>query len=478
MTPRSIAQKNTGSKTQFAALTASMLSALVNSLMNSSLNVALPAIGREFSMGAVSLGWVITSMLLSATVFVVPFGRIADIYGRKKMMIIGSALYALTSLLAAVSVNSWMLITVRIAQGVGAAMLFGTGVAILTSVFPPEKKGWALGWNVSAVYLGLTAGPFIGGLMTRARGWRSIFWLNVALGMLSLFVLVFLLKGDWSEAKGEKIDYPGSAVFGLTIVCLIYGMSKMPSMQGIILIITGAAMLLLFVKIEESAKSPLINMKLFENNTVFAFSNLATLIHYSSASSVGFLLSLYLQYVKGFDPAKAGLVLMAQPLVMVAFSSSAGHLSDRIWPGGIASIGMAVTMAGLLAFVFLTQATPLWAIVCSLLLIGGGFALFSSPNSNAVMGSVERKYYGLAAGMISTMRQTGQTMGIAIGTMMLSIFVGKMQVTPEKLPHFMSAVRAAFLVSTGLSFMGIFASLAGGNAGKTADFKHDKYKKI
>jgi multidrug resistance protein len=457
-----VEKTQTDSQTQFAALITSMLSAVINSLMNASLNVALPEIGREFSMSAASLGWIVTSMLLSATVFVVPFGRMSDIYGRKKIMIIGSVIYSAMSLLSAVSVSPLMLLAARVLQGVGAAMIFGTGVAIITSVYPPEKKGWALGWNVSAVYFGLTAGPFIGGLMTRAFGWRSIFWLNGLLGLLSIFFLVFLLKGEWAEAKGEKLDIPGSLIFGVAIIGVIYGMSKMPSSTGVILAAAGVVLFLVFVKFEGGVRAPLINVKLFEENRVFSFSNLATLIHYSAASSVGFLVSLYLQYVKGFDPAKAGLVLMAQPLVMVLFASSAGRLSDRVWPGKVASVGMGVTMAGLFALSFLSQSTPVWLIACFLLLIGGGFALFSSPNSNAVMGSVERKYYGLASGMISTMRQTGQTMGIAIGTMMLSIFVGKTQVTPDKIPQFMAALKAAFLVATALCFFGIFASLAGG----------------
>ncbi len=446
-------------KTQLAVLAASMLSALVNSLMNASLTVALPAIGREFSMSASSLGWVFTSMLLSATVFVVPFGRLADIYGRKKIMIIGSFITVIMSLLGAVSTSSWMLIIVRVFQGVGAAMLFGTGVAILTSVFPPDKKGWALGWNVSAVYFGLTAGPFIGGLMTKTLGWRSIFWLNVILGLVSIFFLLFLIKGEWAEAKGEKIDYPGSVLFGLTVICLIYGMSKTPSGLGFSLLAFGLVLLLIFIKFEGKFASPLINLSLFRENRVFAFSSLATLIHYSAASSVGFLMSLYLQYIKGFDPAKAGLILMAQPLVMVIFASSAGRLSDRVMPGKVASVGMALTMTGLFLFSFLSMYTPLWKIVCCLFIIGGGFALFSSPNSNAVMGSVERKYYGIAAGIISTMRQTGQTIGIAIGTMMLTAFMGKMQITPEVFRHFMTALKYAFIVSTTLCFFGILASL-------------------
>lgn len=445
--------------TQFAVLAASMLSAVVNSLMNASLNVALPAIGREFSMSPAVLGWVITSMLLSATVFVVPFGRMADIYGRKKIMLLGSIITLLTSLLGALSINAGMLLTARVLQGVGAAMLFGTGVAILTSVFPPEKKGWALGWNVSAVYFGLTAGPFIGGLMTGALGWRSIFWLNVILGFFSIFFLVFLVKGEWSGAKGEKLDLPGSVLFGIMVICLILGMSKMPSYYGSFLLAAGIILLYVFVKFEARSACPLISVNLFKENRVFAYSSLATLIHYGAASSVGFLISLYLQYVRGFDPAKAGLILMAQPLIMVIFASSAGRLSDRVRPGKVASAGMALTMAGLLAMSFLSTHTPLWAVVGGLFLIGGGFALFSSPNTNAVMGSVETRHYGLAAGITSTMRQTGMTVGIAIVTTLLSIFVGKKQISPDLFAQFMVALKYAFLISTALCFAGILASL-------------------
>jgi MFS family permease len=225
------------------------------------------------------------------------------------------------------------------------------------------------------------------------------------------------------------------------------------------LIIAGIILLYVFFKFEQKTASPLINVLLFKENRVFAFSSLATLIHYGAASTVGFLISLYLQYVRGFDPAKAGLVLMAQPLIMVIFSSSAGRLSDRVNPGKIASAGMAVTMIGLLALSFLSVHTPLWAVVGCLFLVGGGYALFSSPNSNAVMGSVESRYYGLAAGITSTMRQTGMTVGIAVVTTLLSIFVGKKQISPDLFPKFMIALKYAFLISSALCFVGIFASL-------------------
>src|ERR1035437_6831719 len=197
-------------QTQMAALVVSMLSAIFNSMGNSSITVALPAIGKEFALNATLLGWIATSMLLAQSVFVVPFGKLADIYGRKKLMIIGTAVYTAGSVMAALAQGIFFLLFSRVVQGLGASMIFGTSVAILTSVFPPEKRGWALGWNVSAVYLGLTAGPFVGGILTSYLGWRSLFWLNVPLGLLSLFFLFFMLKGEWAESEVEKFDYTGS----------------------------------------------------------------------------------------------------------------------------------------------------------------------------------------------------------------------------------------------------------------------------
>lgn len=448
--------------TQNAALAVSMLSAIFNSMGSSSVNVALPAIGREFSMNAAMLGWVATTMILAASIFVVPFGKIADIFGRKKLMIIGTCVYIVGSILAALSISTLFLLSSRVIQGIGASMIFGTSVAILTSVFPAEKRGWALGWNVSAVYMGLTAGPFIGGLITSYMGWRYIFWLNVPLGILSLFFLVFMLKGEWAEAKDEKFDYWGSLILAVLITCLIYGLSKMPSYLGVVLVMFGIVLLFIFVKFEEKHVNPVVNMKLFENNIVFTFSNLATLIHYSSAFAVSIMLSLYLQYVKGFDPRHAGVILMAQPAVMMLIAPWAGKISDKYSPGAIASIGMAMTMIGLVLFSFLQIYTPLIYIIVCLIFIGAGFGFFSSPNTNAIMSSVERRYYGVASGIISTMRQSGQMVGLAIATMMLSVFVGRSQITPEKHVVFLMAVKTAFIVFSVLCFFGIFASLAKG----------------
>jgi MFS family permease len=205
-----------------------------------------------------------------------------------------------------------------------------------------------------------------------------------------------------------------------------------------------------------------LQIELFKNNIVFAFSNLAALINYSATFAVSFLLSLYLQYIKGFTPEKAGLILIAQPVMMAIFSPLAGILSDRIEPLIIASIGMALTTAGLVMLIFVGNGASIGFIIVSLIILGLGFGLFSSPNTNAVMGSVERKFYGVASGMLGTMRLTGQTFSLGISLLLFALYIGRVEITPEYYPLFLKSMRTAFIIMAILCFLGIFASIARG----------------
>jgi MFS family permease len=234
-------------------------------------------------------------------------------------------------------------------------------------------------------------------------------------------------------------------------------------MRGVWLILPGALGILVFVKWEAKTESPVLEINLFRHNRVFAFSNLAALIHYSATFAVTFLLSLYLQYIKKLTPESAGLVLVSQPIVQAFFSPYAGKLSDRIEPRKVASLGMALTGVGLFLFIFLNEKTALWFIVASLILLGFGFALFSSPNTNAVMSSVENRFYGVASGALGTMRVIGMVLSMGMIILIFSIYIGKVQITSEYYPLFLRCVRMAFTFLGVLCFLGILASLARGN---------------
>jgi EmrB/QacA subfamily drug resistance transporter len=446
------------------ALIAATLGAFLTPFMGSSINIALPSIGKDFEMDAVLLSWVATAYLIAAAMFLVPFGRIADIYGRKKVFTGGILLYTLSSLLSAFSTSALMLISFRVLQGFGAAMIFGTGVAIVTSVFPVGERGKALGINVAAVYLGLSLGPSIGGFLTQHFGWRSVFIVNVPLGLIVLAIVLWKLKGEWATAKGEKFDIPGSIIYSIMLLAVMYGFSLLPAMSGAWLILGGVLAFLAFVKWEMRIKSPVLDISLFRNNRVFAFSNLAALLHYSAVFATFFLLSLYLQYIKGFTPQNAGLILVSQPVVQAVFSPIAGRLSDRFQPRLLASAGMVMTFVGLSLFTLLNEETALEFIIANLILLGLGLAFFSAPNTNAIMSSVEGRSYGVASATLATMRQVGMTLSMGIAMLLFAIYIGRVQITPEYHELFLRSVKTAFIVFACFCFAGVFASLAWGKA--------------
>jgi EmrB/QacA subfamily drug resistance transporter len=442
------------------ALIVSVIATFCGSFLGSAVNVALPTISKEFAMEAVLLGWVNTGLLIASAAFLIPMGRLADIYGRRKMLLYGTLLNTVSSFLCAISGSATSLISYRVLQGISMGMLGGTSVAILTSVFPAEERGKAFGINVASVYLGLSLGPFLGGMLTQYLGWRSIFYLAVLLGLVVAALIFWKLRGEWADARGERVDVIGSVVIGVSLVVIIYGFTMLPAALGIILVVVGLLGLAVFVWWEARTASPVFAVGLFRKNTAFIFSNLATLINYSATSAVSYLLSLYLQYTKGLSPQTAGLVLLAQPVVMTIFAPLAGRLSDRVEARKIASVGMAFSVVALAMFVFLGNATTFWYIIAALAILGFGTGLFASPNTNVVMGSVEKRFFGVASGVMATMRTVGMNLGMGVTMILFSLYIGDVQITPEYYPAFLSSVKVGFVIFAALCFGGIFAQLA------------------
>jgi EmrB/QacA subfamily drug resistance transporter len=428
----------------------------------SAVNIALPSIGKELSLDAVMLGWIATAYLLSSATFLVPFGRIADIYGRKKIFTCGMVIYTLSSFLAGMASSANMLISCRVFQGIGGAMLAGTAVALLITVFPANERGKVLGINVAAAYIGLSLGPVLGGILTQHFGWRNIFFPSAFLGLAVIGIVLWKLKGEWTGAKGERFDFAGSVIYSLALVALVYGFTLLPAMSGVWLIVGGIIGLSAFTRWELRTRSPVLDISLFRNSRAFTFSNLAALINYSATWAVSLLISLYLQYLKGFNPQSAGLILVAMPAMQAIFSPLAGRLSDRIEPRLIASAGMALTTVGLIIFIFLNKETPLAFIISNLILMGLGFALFSSPNTNAVMSSAPKTAYGVASATLATMRQVGMVFSMGVAMLMFALYMGRVQITPEYYPLFQESMKTSFIIFAVLCFGGIFASLARG----------------
>jgi EmrB/QacA subfamily drug resistance transporter len=443
-----------------SVLTVTAFASFLTPFMGSSVNLALPSIGEEFSLNAVTLNWIVSSYMLTTSMLLLPAGRAGDIIGRKKIFMAGMVVFTLSMILLTFTPGIRWLIGARILQGIGGAMMFGTNMAILTSVFPPGERGRAMGINVTAVYAGLASGPFLGGILTRYLGWRSIFAFLIPMGIISLILVHSRMKKEWAEAKGESFDWTGSVIYGLAMAALIFGFSKLPAVEG--WVITGAGLVLmpLFVLREQRAVHPLFDITLISRNRVFAFSSLAALIHYAATSAIGFFLSLFLQYIKDLGPRDAGFVLMSWPVTMALISPIAGKLSDHHNPGVLASIGMAISAVGLVMLCFLTPQTSVAFVVAVLLIMGAGFSLFSSPNSNAIMSSVEKRQLGNASGMLGTMRNVGQTFSMAIALMLLALYMGNEKINPGNYPQLMNSMKVGFVVFSILCFAGIFASLA------------------
>ncbi len=448
------------------------MAVFITPFLGSSVNIALPSINTDFMIpDQALLNGVVLGYLLSAAIFVVPFGRIADIFGRKTIFVAGLSVVVVSSLLCSISNSVYMLIASRAIEGFGSAMIFGTAVAILTAAFPLKERGKVLGINVAITYLGLSMGPFLGGIIIENIGWRYIYAGIMAYAFLVALLALFLIKDNERCAENERFDIPGTALYAIMLFSLILGLYMTPSLSGVLLIAGSLVVMAAFFWWELNHVNPILKLSIFLKNTVFMFSNMAALINYCATAAIAVLLSLYLQYMRGFSPQTAGLILIAQPIVMALFSPLTGRLSDKVEPRIVASSGMGLCVVGLALFAFLTPMTPLYLIIASLMLLGLGFALFSSPNTNAIMSSVDRCDYGVASGMVSTMRLIGQMLSQGIVLLIFNLILGHTEISkvqPSQLMQLMSSIQVAFIIFATLCVVGVFASMMRGNLRKKA----------
>ncbi len=439
------------------------LSSFLTPFMASSINLAVPAFGRELGATPVESTWVVSVYLIAAAAFLVPFGRLADLAGRKRIFLAGCSLYAVASALCALARSTGWLIALRALQGVGGALLFGTAVAILTSAYPREERGRVLGVNTAAVYTGLSLGPVLGGWMTDQLGWRSLFWANAALSVGIIGLALLTLRGEWTGAAGERFDWGGALLYTLALIALMYGVS---SLQGVrlapYLAVGGLLGLGGFGALQWRQPHPLLDLRRFRGNIPFIFSNLAALIHYSATFALTYLLSRYLQEVHGIAARQAGLILLVQPALMALLSPAAGWLSERIEPRVLSSLGMGLMAVGLFLLSFFDATTGVRAVLWVQVLLGVGYALFSSPNTNAVMSSVASRDYGLASSTLATMRLVGQASSMAIVLLILSLELARAGQGTALAGPLLQTMHTGFRLFTVLALLGMLASLARG----------------
>ena len=428
--------------------------------MGSSLNLALPQIAREFGLSGVEQSWILTAYLISTAILQVPFGRLADIWGKRNIFITGLCIFAITTFSCGFAHSGAVLILLRALQGIGSAMVFCTNTAIVTTVFPPRERGTAMGINVATVYISIAAGPSIGGIITQNIGWEYVFLITAGIAIIALSSAFIVMKERWVESKGEPFDIKGSVVYGLAVMALIYGLTILPGIAGFALIAISILLLWLFVRHESNEMYPVFNISLITKNRIFRMSSAAALINYAATFPIGFLISLYLQEVKELNAQNAGLVLIVQPVIQSALSPFAGKLSDKIQPRYIASSGMAlITIVLLVISFFISPDSSLVMLMIMLCLLGVGFALFSSPNTNAIMGSVDKKNYSMASATNGTVRLVGQAFSMGITTMIISLVIGNQAITPAVSAGLISVIHITFIIFAAICAFGVYTSI-------------------
>ncbi len=453
----------TSTPEQRAALLMVWLSAFGTPLMLSAANVALPAMAHDLHLTAIALSWVPLASLLASAMFVLLFGRLADMSGRKRVFLIGAAGVMVTTVLAAASPNGASLLAMRFAQGVFTAAIYATQMAIVSSVFPPARRGHAIGLTVSSVYLGLTAGPALGGWLMEVSGWRACLLIQVPFSLVVLAVGILRVKGEWKGEHATSLDAIGTGLYMLALAGLIGGSSLLPDARGWLVLVPAGLAAIAFVAHERKVEHPIFDLNLFFSNRVFGLSCLAAFLMYTATYANVVLVALYLQYLHALAPGKAGLIMMSQPLTMALFSPLAGRLSDRVEPRWLASAGMMCAVLGLMTLASLTPESHIAVLIAGLVMIGLGFGLFSAPNTNAIMSSVDKRHYGSANSKVATMRLLGQLCSMGVIALAFALLLGPVAITPERYPALQAAIRLSYLIAVALCVPAIFFSLSRGS---------------
>lgn len=427
--------------------------------MMSAVGIALPAIGRQFDATAMQLGLVETVYVLSASIFLLAMGRLADMHGRRIIFQRGLGIFTLLACALTFAPSMNAVIALRFIQGIGGSMVMATSMAMVASAFPREVRGRALGIAVASVYAGISCGPFIGGQLIALFGWRAVFALCVPLGSIAFLLVTFKLPKEQREPCKEPLDWKGSLIYAVSILLLILGASNLKEgLFAYAAIATGLAGLAVFLLYEAREPYPVLRISLFKGNRVFALSNLAALINYAATFGVAFFISLYLQYIKGMSPDDAGTLLMVQPLVQAVLSPFSGRLADTLPPTRVATAGMVLCTVGLAIAATIGTDTPLFVIIGMLVTLGVGFALFSTPNSTVIMGSVTLQELGIASGLIASMRTLGMMTSMTIITVVLSSNMHGQAIVTATYPLFLRSMQTALMIFAVLCAAGIVCS--------------------
>lgn len=395
-----------------------LLGATMSALDVSIVNVAMPTLKSTFGVSMAVVEWVAMAYMLTLTIFLPLFGRLADAYGRSRLYNVGFIVFSAGSVLCGAATTAGFMIASRVVQAVGAGLLQANSVALITQAFPANERGKAIGIQGAVQAISMAVGPFVGGLLIAAVGWRAIFYVNVPIGALGTLAALLVLPRTPKAARKEKVDYLGAALFAAGLAFLVLAFNegvKLGWGSGRIVAYLAAAALLLWALVvaELRTEHPLIDFRLFRSST-FLLGNLTGMLSYFVLFAVMFLMPFYLEKVLGFDSRLTGSLLMPVPLAMAIVAPFSGHVSDRYGSRVMTTSGMLVSTVACASLLFLDGSVRLPLLVAGLVLLGVGMGLFTPPNNSAIMGSAPADKLGVAGGVLNMMRSLGLIFGVDI----------------------------------------------------------------
>lgn len=445
---------------QMSVVIVSFLTSFFAVFLAAGIVIGVPSIASEFGMNNVVQNWIITIALLVVAAFTLPAGQISGKFGVKKSLVIGVLIFLIGSIGACLSFSTESFLFFRVIQGIGGAFSNVASMAMVVQAIEPQKRGQALGFTVTGVYLAGSLSPVICGFLVYNFGWRSMFYFVIPFFVLCIALMILKIPGDWKTYENDKIDSMGYLIYGVGILLFIYGFTSLMNTVGMLCAVVGFALLIIFAYYETKTDSPAFNMRLFKNMK-FTSSNIAALCSYLAVAAITTILNYHFQYVRGWNAQMSGLILIITPVIMAIMAPTSGRLSDKIHPQKLAAIGMSIATLTLLILVFLDANTPIYLIVIAMILQGIGMGLFTSPNTNAIMSSVPPNETPNASAAQSAMRTIGQTMSLGLLTLVFAWIMGNLKLSSQYANMIVQSSQLVCIICTIICIVAIFASLVG-----------------
>ena len=453
-----------GGSDRTLVLMACCFASFIAPLLGTMINLSLVSIGQEFGVGSHDLAYVNTSFLLSSVVFMVPIARVGDIYGKRRVFLAGVAVIAVASMMAVFTPSFSFLIACRVMMGAGAAAISTTSISMIADVFPADRRGGAIGLQTMCNFVGLAAGPPIGGALDDVFGWHSLFLLIVPMAMVAVLSM-WRFRHEIRPDEGGRFDSRGSVLYGAGIMLSMLGMVNLPESWAVLSLVAGVAVMACFVLWQLRCPHHVLDVRLFRKGG-FSGPCLAMFLIFVASNSIPYFMALYLQSIGGLSSMQAGMMMLLQPAVQSLGTPLFGRVSDRIGDKRLLpTAGMLITALGVSTVMLYgtVLSTPL--VLATMLTVGFGLSVFSAPNTSVIMGAVEPDETGEASAMVMVMRQMGIMVSMGIAMLFISVIMGSADsIVSGTYGDFVEVLRCSFAVCTAACMVGAVAVFRGGSA--------------